>query len=422
MISLKRVSLFLVVSVVASMLAFLVTTFSEDRPSARANLKVRVLRLKDQGHLKPTQTEVAIAKGQSKEERSLEDKIPKHLPIKVKIRSEKEKAFKDIDNPGWARDFELEVTNTGTRPIYRLVLLLHLPEAAINSGRLVFPLTYGRRELTMFQDTLESAKPDDVPIEPGATYILRIPAGGKGWERPQLEKGWPQPKKLLIKFVELSFGDGTGFRWGEGASWPPRKKASRSGCRPGLGSRSAKAHHLQPQDGDSRTRYSLESTPASFLPARFWSLATSANSLSSKPEPEPKPDCCPSGCQWVREYNSPTACYGTIGCDEIHRVDVEPCSQPRSCRNVRWLSQSCIVYQDGYDYVHLCEYAETSDCGSSPLSGGAGGGGGGGGAGGGGNEGGSPYPCTEYYWYWFVSYDGGQTWELSGQVDFAGCW
>ena len=50
---------------------------------------------------------------QSTEERELEDKIPKHLPIKVKIKKEKEKAFKDLKNEKWLRDFELEITNTG---------------------------------------------------------------------------------------------------------------------------------------------------------------------------------------------------------------------------------------------------------------------------------------------------------------------
>src|SRR5947209_4753818 len=62
------------------------------------------------------------------EERVLEDTIPKHLPIKVKIKKEKEKAFKDLKNEKWLRDFELEVTNTGDKPIYYLGLLIVLPE------------------------------------------------------------------------------------------------------------------------------------------------------------------------------------------------------------------------------------------------------------------------------------------------------
>src|SRR5215212_9334732 len=65
---------------------------------------------------------------QSPEERELEDKIPKHLPIKVKIKKEKEKEFKDLKNDKWIRDFQLEITNTGNKPIYFLSFLLDLPE------------------------------------------------------------------------------------------------------------------------------------------------------------------------------------------------------------------------------------------------------------------------------------------------------
>jgi hypothetical protein len=54
---------------------------------------------------------------------------------------------------------------------------------------------------------------------------------------------------------------------------------------------------------------------------------------------------------------------------------------------------------------------------------GGGGGGGGGGYGGGGSygEGGGGY-CTPYYWVWYESYDGGKTWEPTGEVEYAGCW
>lgn len=68
------------------------------------------------------------------EERVLEDTIPKHLPIKVKLKKEKEKAFKDAKNEKWLRDFELEVTNTGDKPIYFLHLSIELPEITIPNG------------------------------------------------------------------------------------------------------------------------------------------------------------------------------------------------------------------------------------------------------------------------------------------------
>jgi hypothetical protein len=30
--------------------------------------------------------------------------------------------------------------------------------------------------------------------------------------------------------------------------------------------------------------------------------------------------------------------------------------------------------------------------------------------------------CTPYYWVWYESYDGGETWWETGQVEYAGCW
>jgi len=29
--------------------------------------------------------------------------------------------------------------------------------------------------------------------------------------------------------------------------------------------------------------------------------------------------------------------------------------------------------------------------------------------------------CVEYFWVWFVSYDGGKTWQPTGRVEYAGC-
>ncbi|HKR01420.1 MAG TPA: hypothetical protein VJT09_12155, partial [Pyrinomonadaceae bacterium] len=43
------------------------------------------------------------SRAQATEERELEDKIPKHLPIKVKIKEEKERAVKDMKNEKWLR-------------------------------------------------------------------------------------------------------------------------------------------------------------------------------------------------------------------------------------------------------------------------------------------------------------------------------
>ena len=52
------------------------------------------------------------------EERILKAEIPEHLPFKVKMSETRRLAFKRLDNDRWLRDFEIEVTNTGDKPIY----------------------------------------------------------------------------------------------------------------------------------------------------------------------------------------------------------------------------------------------------------------------------------------------------------------
>jgi len=110
---------------------------------------------------------------QNSEEREIEDKIPKHVPIKVKIKSEKEKSFRDLKNAKWVRDFELEVTNTSDKPVYFLELWVVLPEVIAENGmELGFPPRYGRSDFIKFK-TL--ALPEDIAIQPGEQYVFQIP-------------------------------------------------------------------------------------------------------------------------------------------------------------------------------------------------------------------------------------------------------
>jgi hypothetical protein len=43
-------------------------------------------------------------------------------------------------------------------------------------------------------------------------------------------------------------------------------------------------------------------------------------------------------------------------------------------------------------------------------------------SGGGGGYEGDGFPCTDYYWVYYVSYDGRQTWVPTGEYEYAGCW
>jgi hypothetical protein len=83
-------------------------------------------------------------------------------------------------------------------------------------------LRYGRSALD-FDSKLE---PDDVPLKPGETLLLKVPERYVlGWEKARREEDWPQPEKIGLGFPWLNFGDGMGF-WGTNADvWPyPRRK------------------------------------------------------------------------------------------------------------------------------------------------------------------------------------------------------
>jgi len=164
------------------------------------------------------------AEAQSKNERDFEDKIPKHLPIKIRIQPDHEKAAKDLNNDRWQHDLAFEVKNTGDRPIYYLSCFLEMPQIKPNGVIVGAHLFYGQRSI--LGEGKGMAQPEDVPIKPNETIILTLGRQADGWdERSKIEQ-LPQPTKLEIVFMELNFGDGTGFVGTNGAPWPASKRAS----------------------------------------------------------------------------------------------------------------------------------------------------------------------------------------------------
>ena len=152
--------------------------------------------------------------------RLFENRIPEHLPIKVKIKREKEKLFRDLNNEKWARDFEIEVKNVGEKPIYELFFQLEVPEARIANSYQVFSIVYGRVEL---YDTNKRPNAEDVPIMPGETMVLTIDGVGvRGWDEARA-RGLVPPRihGVRLLFQSLMFGDGTGF---DGSTGAPRSK------------------------------------------------------------------------------------------------------------------------------------------------------------------------------------------------------
>ena len=151
--------------------------------------------------------------------RQLDNRLPKHLPISVRLKRDKEKAFSELENEQWLSEFELEVKNTGERPIYffRLVLIPETGKPA-SERTLSFTLQYGRDDLVSLEAPVI---PEDVAILPGEGVVLRIPAKElAGWDHLKKVQQWPaewsKPKKATLMFETLNFGDGTGFDGGDG--------------------------------------------------------------------------------------------------------------------------------------------------------------------------------------------------------------
>ncbi len=153
-------------------------------------------------------------------ERHLESQIPKHVPLGIRIKKEKEKEFKNLENENWARDFELEVTNTGDKPIYQFYLTLVLDVKDSSGQNVESAIYYGRNELG---DHRVRATPDDVPLKPGESSLHKIHPGElEAWDIIWRKEGLPHPRNIKIVFQMLSFGNGTGLM-GPDASAVPRK-------------------------------------------------------------------------------------------------------------------------------------------------------------------------------------------------------
>ncbi len=141
-------------------------------------------------------------------ERMFENAIPENAPIRINIKKEKEKSFRERKDEKWVEEFELEVKNVGDKPIYFIYINL-TSDVELSGGPLIFPLVYGRAELG---DIITKAGPDDPFIKPGETYVLKIHPGNiQGWETSVREKSHPDALRIKARIQMLSYGDGTGY-------------------------------------------------------------------------------------------------------------------------------------------------------------------------------------------------------------------
>ena len=210
------------------------------------------------------------AQSPEKEERKVEDRVAKHLPVKLKVKNEQ--SLKDLKNKKWARELEVEVKNTGDKPIYYVHVQVVMPEIVISGGEAVLMMAYGRKGLAYPDALIEDG---DIPILPGETVTLKIPEGQvKAFEGFRDEdKVFEDPKKIEIEVNAVNLGDA--YYMGRGGQLMPpmpKKKRSATEQRPAGDSAVCKPESDDGEEPDLfwsllKTSYSLQ--PASLLRANF---------------------------------------------------------------------------------------------------------------------------------------------------------
>jgi hypothetical protein len=260
------------------------------------------------------------AQSEAKEGREVVYKIPKHLPIKVKVK--KPEKLKELENEEWLGEVELEVANTGTKPIYYLEIVLDMPDVfAPNGLNIAYPVEYGRGALISLS---EPVRADDVPIQPGGVVVLKVPeSDAQGWKHARAKGALTNPKRIEFFFQEINFGDGTGFVGTDGRPLPePRERGSNAPCAGGdnnvVGAASA-AYSPPRYFPDIASLATYLPPPASLVPAFFFGRPAS-------PAPAARQDiCCTSPCSRLKDATD-QGC----PCPGVQRRIVQPasCSSP----------------------------------------------------------------------------------------------
>ena len=148
--------------------------------------------------------------------RAFVNTLPARLPLKAAVKNRERVA--DPQNERWLRDLEVEVTNTGSKPVYFVSLLLLLPGAKMGGVQPVYKLKFGSPELGSFTAI---ARPEDVPLAPGESAVVKVPEiDAVKWEKWKARGAATDPQKLVLVLNRLNFGDGTGFVGQDGRPMP----------------------------------------------------------------------------------------------------------------------------------------------------------------------------------------------------------
>ncbi len=294
------------------------------------------------------------------QERIFENKIPAHIPIKIKIKKEKEGAFKNPRNEKWLREFELELTNTGDKPIYFLYITMDTGVKFEGSGpEIVFPLTYGRAELG---DIVTKATSEDIPIKPGETIILTA-GDATAWEKGVREQRWPESTKFRAEIQGLSFGDGTGY-FGTELYPPParRKGAEKDGKSPQSRNARARPPERLICNESTQSESYLKFNQPTFMSANFLSSETAITNSTSATRQSVTcqfPECTPI-VPWTGYV-----CYDNDPTKTSCRIQNRPTPDQINgvCRELEFKSILCTA--GGVTYA--CQVINVHECGFGPA-------------------------------------------------------
>jgi hypothetical protein len=285
-------------------------------------------------------------------ERVFEDAIPKNAPIRIKIKKAKEKSFKDLKDENWVREFELELTNTGDKPIYFIYIEL-ISDVKLGNLPLVFSLVYGRAELG---DIITKAQAEDPSIKPGETFVFKIhPGQVPAWEQSVREKSHPDASRIKAMIQMLSFGDGTGYFVNK--PYPrPDKRQSRFNDqihRPNRGEPRVRAWPNDLPGVRSKTS-PLINRPVTFVPANFL-FSASVKDSSITIEAQPNDGCLFDFCLGVVPYSA-VVCYN---CPAQNRPGLNSAGD---CAELTYGARQCFVGNE----VYLCQVINLYPCGFGP--------------------------------------------------------
>src|SRR5215208_424776 len=295
--------------------------------------------------------------GAAVQERAFENKIPAHIPIKIKVKKEKEESFKDLKNEKWLREIEIEVTNTGEKPIYFLYITMGT-NVKHEGIEIVYPIVYGRAQLG---DIVTKASSDDVPINPGETHVFEygeVPL----WEKGVREKLWPQSTKFTAEIQVLSFGDGTGYFGTQ--LYPPaeRRKAVINEIKPPPAkARPRPREPLSTKLGAQSTSSSTFKQPT-FMSANFLSGENVITATSSATQPFVT--CQFAECTPVIPWTG-YVCYDNDPSYDVCRIQNRPTPDQINgiCKELEVSKTECIAGT----VLYFCQTIKLHDCGFGPA-------------------------------------------------------